>query len=103
MICINIDQKPLSYVSLGKYTFCLKGSTTVPIKGVDDKPQITATFTVSVTIVLLIQLIIKVDRKDFYQNTNFQTILTLPTPRTTGRISKNASICFKRLYSHIYE
>ena len=33
------------YVSPGKYTLCLKGSTTVPIKGV--KCQITATFTVS--------------------------------------------------------
>ena len=29
--------------------FCLKGSTTVPIKGVDDTRQITVTFTVSAT------------------------------------------------------
>ena len=46
---LNLDQTPLSYVSPGKYTFCLKGSTTVPIKGVDDKRQITAIFTVSAT------------------------------------------------------
>ena len=48
-LVFNLDQTPLSYVSPGKYTFCLKGSTTVPIKGVDDKRQITATFTVSAT------------------------------------------------------
>ena len=39
--------KPPSYVSPGKYTIDLKGSKTVPIKGVDDKRQITATFTVT--------------------------------------------------------
>ena len=44
---LNLDQTPLSYVSPGKYTFDLKGSKTVPIKGVDDKRQITATFTVT--------------------------------------------------------
>ena len=42
-----MDQTPLSYVSPGKYTFDFKGSKTVPIKGVDDKRQITATFTVT--------------------------------------------------------
>ena len=42
----NLDQTPLSYDSPGKYTFDLKGSTTIRIKGVDDKRQITATFMV---------------------------------------------------------
>ena len=57
-LVLNLDQTPLSYVSPGKYTFCMKGSTTVPIKGVDDKRQITATFTVSASGVFLpIQLI----------------------------------------------
>ena len=57
-LVLNLDQTPLSYVSLGKYTFCLKGTTIVPIKGVDDKRQITATFTVSASgVFLLIQLI----------------------------------------------
>ena len=51
-------ETPLSYVSPGKYTFCLKGTTTVPIKSVDDKRQITATFTVSASgVILPIQLI----------------------------------------------
>ena len=42
---LNLDQTPLSYVSLGKHIFDLKGSKTVPIKGAHDKRQITATFT----------------------------------------------------------
>ena len=44
---LNLDQTPLSYVSPKKYTFDLKGSKTVPIKVVDDKRQITATFPVT--------------------------------------------------------
>ena len=46
-LIINLDQTPLSYVSPGKYTFNMKGTKHVPIKGVDDKRQITATFAVS--------------------------------------------------------
>ena len=44
---LNLDQTSLSCVSPGKYTFDSKGSKTVPMKGVDDKRQITATFTVA--------------------------------------------------------
>ena len=47
-----------SYASPGQYIFSFKGSKIVPIKGVDDKRQITATFAVSLTqIFLRIQLI----------------------------------------------
>ena len=46
---VNLDQTPLSYVSLGKYTFSFKGAKNVPIKGVDDQRQVTATFAVSLT------------------------------------------------------
>ena len=46
-LVLKLDQTPLPYVSLGKYTFDLKGSKTVPIKDVDDKRQITDTFTVA--------------------------------------------------------
>ena len=46
-LAINLDQTPLSYVSPGKYTFNFKGAKNVPIKGVDDKRQITATFAIS--------------------------------------------------------
>ena len=48
-LVINLDQTPLSYVTPGKYTFSFKGAKNVPIKGVDDKRQITATFAVSPT------------------------------------------------------
>ena len=46
---INIDQTPLSYDNTGKYTFSFKGAKNIPIKGVDHKCQITATFAVSCT------------------------------------------------------
>ena len=46
-LIFNIDQTPLSYVSPGKCTFHAKGAPHVPIKGVDDKRQITATFMVN--------------------------------------------------------
>ena len=39
----------LSYVSREKSTFSSKGSKNVPIKGLDDKRQITVTFVVSAT------------------------------------------------------
>lgn len=45
----NLDQKPLFYISLGKYSFSLKGSKYVSFKGLNDKLQITATFVVTTT------------------------------------------------------
>ena len=48
-LVLNIDQTPLSYVSPGQYTFSFKESKNVPIKGIEDKRQITATFAVSST------------------------------------------------------
>ena len=48
-LILNLDQTPLSYVSPGKYTFNPKGAKPVPIKGIDDERQITATFIVSMT------------------------------------------------------
>ena len=46
-LALNLDRTLLSFVSPGKYTFDLKGSKRVPIKGVSNKRQITATFTVT--------------------------------------------------------
>ena len=46
-LIINLDQTPLSCVSPAKYMFTFRGSSNVPIKGVDDKRQITATFAIS--------------------------------------------------------
>ena len=44
-----MDQTPLSYVSPGKYTFDVKGVKNVPIKYIDGKRQITATFAISMS------------------------------------------------------
>ena len=46
-LVLNIDQTPLPYVSPGQYTFSFKRSKNAPIKGADDKRQITTTFAVS--------------------------------------------------------
>ena len=49
-VILNLDQTPLSYVSTRKYSFNPKDAKAVPIKGIDDKRQITtATFTFSIT------------------------------------------------------
>ena len=44
---INLDQTPLFYISAEKYIFNIKSAKNVPVKGIDDKRQITATFEVS--------------------------------------------------------
>ena len=40
-LTINLDQTPLSYIPPGKYTFNIKGFKNVPVRGIDDKRQIT--------------------------------------------------------------
>lgn len=44
---LNLDHTPLKYVPCGKTTLAKKSSSTVPIDGVWDKRNITATFTVT--------------------------------------------------------
>ena len=46
-LAVNLDQTTLSFVSPGKYTFSFKDAKNIPMKEVDDKKQITATFVVS--------------------------------------------------------
>ncbi len=46
-LVINADQTPSSYVSVGKQTMAKKGSTSVPIKGLMDKRNITLTFSIT--------------------------------------------------------
>ena len=43
-LVLNLDQTP--YVLPGKYSFNPIGATTVPIEGMGDKRQVTATFNV---------------------------------------------------------
>ena len=71
-LIITIDQTPLYYVSPGKYTFNLKGTKKVPVKGADDKRQITAIFAVSATgNVLAMQLICTGKTKRYLPNVEF--------------------------------
>ena len=57
-LIINIDETPLSYVNTRKYMLSFKGAKNVPTSGMNDRLQITATFTASCTgDFLLIQLI----------------------------------------------
>ena len=75
---VNLDQTPLSYVSPGKYTFSFKGAKNVPIKEIDDKRQITATFAVSLTEKFLpIQLIYKGKTKRSLPKFKFPSTFTL--------------------------
>ena len=43
-LTINLDQTPLSYIPPGKYTFNIKGFKNVPVRGIDDKRQMTTHF-----------------------------------------------------------
>ena len=45
----NTNQNSLLYVNAGKYIFSFRGVKNIPIKGVDNKRQIIATYTVSCT------------------------------------------------------
>ena len=44
---LNADQTPSSYVSVGKMTMATRNSSSVPIKGLTDKRNITLTFVIS--------------------------------------------------------
>ena len=90
-LIINLDQTPLSYVSPGKYTFDVKGVKTVPIKGIDDKRQITATFAISMSGEFLpIQVIyMRAKLKDIYLSILFQPVLMSRFLKTTGLTLKS--------------
>ena len=46
-LLLNADQTPSSYVSVGKMTMAARNSSSVPIKGLTDKRNITLTFVIS--------------------------------------------------------
>ena len=101
-LVVNLDQTPLSYVSPGKHTFSFKGTKNVPIKGVDDNRQITATFAVSLTEKFLpIQLIYKGKPSAPYQSLNFQARSHLVAQKITGRTPKNQLSFSSKLFFHI--
>ena len=102
-LVLNLDQTPISYVSPWKYKFDLKGSKTVPMKGVDDKRQITATFTVTASgSFLSIQPGIWKGFKDLFIVVKLSVVylsmislvdLMLPLLQIIGAIMKNVSDC----------
>ena len=48
-LIINVDQIPLSHFTRNIYTWDLRGAKTVPVKGIDDKRQITTIFYISIS------------------------------------------------------
>ena len=91
-LIINLDQTPLPYVSPGKHTFDVKGVKTVPIKGIDDKRQITATFAISMSGEFLpIQVIYEGKTKICLPKYTFPAILMSHFLKTTGLTLKNLS------------
>ena len=48
-LVLNADQTPSSYVSVGRMTMAAKNSSSVPIKGLTDKRNITLTFVISLS------------------------------------------------------
>ena len=48
-LIINIDQTPLPFILISKYTMNKKGAKNVPIQGTDDYRQITGTFAVAMS------------------------------------------------------
>ena len=52
-LVINADQTPSSYISVGRTTMAKQGSSSVSIKGLSDKRNITLTFVVTLTGVMV--------------------------------------------------
>ena len=96
-LLVNLNQAPLSYISPEKYTFSFKGVKNVPVKGVDDKRQISATFVVSLTGKFLpIQLIYKVKTKRFLPKFKFPSTFSLSyTENHWSNIGKSMSFSSK--------
>ena len=103
-ITLNLHKTPLSYVSPGKCTFCLKGSTTVPIKDVAGKHQITAKFTVSATgTILLVQLTYQGTTERSSQIQVSKTVQRYVYKEPLFQSQKIGRSIWKKLYCHIYE
>ena len=98
-LILNLDQTPLPDVLSEKYTFNPKDAKTVPIKDIDDKRRITATFTVSITGKFLNST--KEKQLDVSLDLTFQLILMERFLTNIGRIRKNQLSFSKRLYFRI--
>ena len=102
-LAVNLDQSPLSYVSPEKYTFRFKGAKNVPIKGVDDNRQITATFAVSLTGKFLpTQLIYKGKTKLSLTEFKFPTTFSLSyTENHWSNIEKSMEFFEQIIFPHL--
>ena len=100
---LNLEIKhPCHMFPPSEYTFNPKGAKTVPIKGIDDKRQITATFTVSMTAKFLkFKSFMKGKCLDVSLVLTFRLILMSPFLITIGRIRKNQLSFSKKLYFRI--
>ena len=99
---LNLDQTLLPYASPRKYTFNPKDAKTVPIKSIDHKRQITATFTVSMTEKFYqSNSFNKGKRLDVSLDMTFRLILMSPFLTTIARIRKNQLSFPKKVYFRI--
>ena len=100
---LNLDLTPLSYISPGKYTFNPKGAKTVPIKGVDDKRQITATFSINMTGSFLpIQLIYEGKTRRCLPNYDFpKDFNVMYPPNHWSNTEKSAELFQKVIFPYL--
>ena len=101
---LNLDQIQLSSFSQGKYTFYLKvkGSITVPIRGVDDKCRITATFTFSASCSFLpIQLIYNAKIKRCLPKCDFPNCFMLNLLQIIGPTLKSVTLFNKIIFLYL--
>ena len=99
---LNLDQTPLSYVSPGKYTFNPIGAKTVPIKGIDNKRQITVTFSVSMTgIFLPTQFIYEGKTRRYLPSCDFRNGFNVTySPNQWSNTEKSVDLFQKIIFSY---
>ena len=87
---LNVNLGQTSRVSSRKNTFIFRGTKNVPIKGVDDKRQITATFAISLTgKFLFIQFIYNGKTRHSLPKFKFLSTFYLVTQKITSQTPKN--------------
>ena len=91
LLVINLDQTPLSFLFfLGKYTFSFKGAKNFPIRGVNDKRQISGTFMVTLNgKFLTIQLIYKGKLSSLCENLDFSILFQSLLLKLIGQTLRN--------------
>ena len=79
-LILNLDQTPLSYVSPEQYSSDMKGAKNVPVKGVEEERQVTATFEISISGVFLTVKVIYEEKTKF----NFPQSYNITYSETNG-------------------